>query len=609
MSRFSLVGPSYKSQSLNVDDELLMNFYIETVESQAGKGPLAMYPTPGLNVLYNLGSAPMRGIETAQGRTFAVQGTNFWELLSPTASPNKINRGNVVSDGQAVSMHGGGFQFLIASAGTAYLFDMNANTLTPVAALAGLTVLQVGWSDTFFTALAVNPGFNNKLYASFPGDGTNWPGLSVTIPSVFPDSAIATFVDHRELWVFGPKAIQPYFDSGNFPFPFDIISGAYIESGLAAPFSVAKLDNSLFWLGADERGNGVVRRAEGYVPKRVSNHAVEFAMQSYSTIADAIAYGYQDQGHDFYVLTFPTAEKTWVYDAATGMWHERGYWNVSNGTFTRHRAQFHTFNFGIHLVGDPTTGLVYQMAIPAQVGNNWTFVTDNGNPIRRVRRAPHISTEQEWTFHAKLQVDVETGLGPNPPFQGFALPTSITLADANGVPWSITVTDVGLISVQQIRLHPPQTLFLNDPGDTTAWQVVVSTLGILDTIPVAFNSGYPDALPFVSQGGGKNFVLQVTTLGVLTTVPNGIVPRGPLMMMKFSNDGGHTWSNEQTRDCGMAGEYSKRVIWWRLGRARDRVYEISCSDPIPWRIIDGYIEASPGFVPAERMISEARKRA
>ncbi|MFE1676613.1 hypothetical protein ACFMJE_18460, partial [Acinetobacter baumannii] len=81
----------------------------------------------------------------------------------------------------------------------------------------------------------------------------------------------------------------------------------------------------------------IVYRAVGYTGKRISTHAIEYAIQSYSTITDAIAFTYQQEGHSFYVLTFPTADKTWVFDVSTELWHERA--GFVDGEFTRHRAQ------------------------------------------------------------------------------------------------------------------------------------------------------------------------------------------------------------------------------------------------------------------------------
>src|SRR6185312_2041735 len=96
-----------------------------------------------------------------------------------------------------------------------------------------------------------------------------------------------------------------------------------------------------------------------------------------------------------------------------------------------------------------------------------------------------------------------------------------------------------------------------------------------------------------------------TGLGVVV----GGVPGEPQIALRWSDDGGRTWSNEHLAGAGKLGEYKKRVIWRRLGSSRDRIYEIVSTDATPWRIVEGYLEATPGFAPTERLTSELRKRA
>ncbi len=626
MARFGLVGPSYRSQSVNADCQTLINLYVENVESGQGKGPLALYCTPGLSLLYNLGQAAVRGLITGQGRTFAVAGTTLWELLAPTANPNKVNRGQVLSDGLPVSMASGPSQVLIVSAGNLYCFQLVAGTTTNatgvILAANSLTqipqynnatgygllqasVAQVGYGDGFFFALFSN---SNQIQASNALDGSSWQGVSQTAVSVFSDNVSAIFVDHRLLWVFGPKNTQPYFDSGNFPFPYDVIQGGFIEQGIAAPFSVAKIDNSIFWLGQDSLGNGIVWRANGYTPLRISTHAIEYALGTYATIADAICYAYQDQGHTFYVMNFPTAQKTWVYDSATQMWHERGFWNTQAGIFTQHRAGFHTFNFGIHLAGDPTTGAVYQQSI--------AILSDFGNAIRRVRRAPHISSEQARIFHSELQIDVEVGLGPT--FQGAAPPLVIPILDAAGALRNFQMGENGILQAPLVvggDTSTGTTIFMNDKANTTSWQIKVTAGGqITPVLQAKFIDSYPQVIQFVSVLGDQLWNLQLQNLGggiaIPQTVPIGIVGRGPEINLRWSNDGAATWSDPRVLDCGQAGQTLTRVIARQLGSARDRVYEISMSDAIPWRIIDAYLFTDPeDKQPTSRYASEARKRA
>ena len=309
-------------------------------------------------------------------------------------------------------------------------------------------------------------------------------------------------VNQRQIWFLGRKGSVVYYDSGAI-FPFDVVPGGFIENGITAPASLVKLDNSLFWLDGDERGNLIARRASGYTPSRVSNHAVENAWQNFSTGADAIGYTYQDRGHSFWVLYFPTANQTWVYDVATGSWHNRGFLN-SKGTIDAHHSQCHAFAFGKHLVGDWQSGNIYDMSI-AYTSDS---ISDVQSPIKRIRRSPHISTEQQWMFHQSVQIYLESGLGPQPP--------------------------------------------------------------LLDGMGVA---------------------------------------RDPQLMLRWSDDGGHTWSNQHMLDAGQSGQYTKRVILRRLGRSRNRVYEISTTDNISWRIIDAYLKADAAYKPQERLSDQLRKEA
>ncbi len=589
MSRFGLVGPSYSSQSLNADAQSTVNWYVEFIESQQGKSAMVLYPTPGLKAFFAaLDPGPVRGDFTINSRTFHVSGNNVYEV-GVLGTAIHTYAASIINDGLPVSFAGGPNQVLIASGGTGYVIDLTLNTLTPIPAGTLTNISMVAYIDGFFLALIKN---SNQIFASAPIDATTWPGLSTTKVSVFTDNVTSIIADHRELGVIGPRAAQVYYNSGNFPFPLDIIPGAFIEAGIVAQFSIVQLDNSVFWLGADQRGSGIVWRMQGYTPARVSNHAVEFAFQGYARIDDAIAYSYQDQGHAFYVLNFPTAQKTWVYDVTTNMWHERGFWNSQSGTFNQHKAQFHTFNFGKHLVGGSSSGTLYQMSIG--------FKDDFGNVIRRVRRAPHISQEQEWIFHSQLMVDFEVGLGPQPPLQGLSTSPPMILQDSSLVIWQVTCNSLGLLQSAP-GIGTPQTIILNDPQGTTSWKLGVTTLGLLTTTSVAFNAAYPTTAVILGANS-TSWDVGVTTVGNLTTVQDfSINPRDPMAMLSWSDDGGHTWSNEYSAGCGQAGQYKKRAIWRRLGRSRDRVYQLAVTDPIPWRIVEAYLMASPGYQPQERM--------
>jgi hypothetical protein len=500
MARFGLIGSSYTSQSLNVDCQKTENWYLEKIESEQGKSALALYPTPGTALFVALTDSPIRAEAIINGRMFAVAGATLFELFSDGTS---TNRGAVAKDAYPATISTSATQMLIVSAGVSYSYILATNTLAVIAGMLG-TPSMGGFSDGYFIVLLKD---TNTFQISNLEDVTTWDALDVTTVSEFPDNIVSMIIDHREIWLLGLTKSIGYENTGNADFPFEPIQSAYIEQGCGAKFSPCRMDNSFFFWGADERGSMIAWRMQGYLPVRISNHAIEFAVQGYSTSSDAVSYTYQDQGHSFWVTYFPTANKTWVYDASTGQWHERSY--LLNGVQTAHRSQCHVFAFGKHLVGDWASGNIYQLAIPKSDGaGGWLFVTDAGNPIRRVRRAPVISNENTRIFHSKITIDVETGLGP---------------------------------------------------------------------------------IPALTDGAGNN--------------------RAPQLMLRWSDNSGHTWSNEYLLNCGQGGEYRARAIKRRLGQSRNRVYEISASDAIPWRIVEGYVEASPGYGVTERVSTQMRKGA
>jgi hypothetical protein len=486
-----------------------MNAYCEQPESVGATSGMTMMHCPGLKVAYTLpGETAIPGEFTVNGRTF-VAGANFWELL---ANGTQINRGTLngppLSPTQIVCCQ---THMLILSNGNLYIFVLVAVTdsngvLHPANSFFAVNmaqlngpVLQIDFCDGYFFAVIQN---SNTFQVSNLEDGSTWNGLFISTISYFPDNITSMKVDHREVWFFSGKKTIAYYNVGaGFP-PFIPIQGAFLEDGAIATFGTVQANDTVCWIGQNDRGQGVAKMMGSYVGIRISTLAVEFAWQSYARLDDAIAYTYQDQGHNFWVIRFPTPNKTWVYDFSTSLWHERGFWQASSASYTAHRSTSHTFNFGKHLVGDWASGTVYDMSI--------NYYTDFGNTIRGLRRTPTIMAENKRIYFSHIEILMETGLGQMPP-----------LLDGNGQ------------------------------------------------------------------------------------------PRGPQLMMRWTNNGGKTWSNTFFLDCGQQGEFNKRVHKHQLGEARKRQFEFTWTDAVPWRFIDGFLEATsegkPIYPPTERASEQYRK--
>lgn len=482
MDKFGFVGATYQSLSPNVDAEDTINCYPEKIEGQ-GETPLALYGSEGLEIFVKINETSVPKIILAKGRTFAAS-SHLWELFETGPA---IDRGDLLGPPVVeLTMVYNPNQLLICNNGKLFVFTFATNVLVPVVnySTGGAIppVSQVAYTDGYF--LATLRG-TNSFQTSLLVDGTQWSALDIASISIFADPIVSMIIAFREPWFFGPKQTAVYYNSGAGDPPFIPIAGASLENGSGAQAGPVRIDNSIFWVDSDERGSLIARRANGYNPVRISNHAVETAWQSYSKTSDLVSYAYQINGHSFWMIYFPSADVTWCYDVSTQMWHKRGFWNGSRSTYGAHRSQCHQQAFGKHLVGDWGSGNIYNLSP--------TVYTDFGNPIRRLRRSPHVSTNQTWIYHRSMQLYCESGLGPIPP-----------LLDGNGQ------------------------------------------------------------------------------------------PRAPIINLAWSDDGGHKYSSEHPCPMGKGGEYNSRVVWRRLGRSKSRVYQVTFSDPAPFRIVDAYLIADGG---------------
>lgn len=395
--KFPFVGSAYKHRSVTVAAQRLVNMYIENVESPNEETRQVLIGTPGKLLFCTLPTSPMRGewVVQVSGRAFAAAGNALYEIF---ADGTYSARGTLNTSTGIVSMADNGLQLMLVDGLYGYILTLATNVFAQITDVDFPGADTVCFQDGYFIFNSPNTG---KFYITALYDGSSVNRLDVGTAEGTPDNIICLLNDHRFIWLFGTASTEVYFDSGNNSFPFDRVQNAYMEIGCAAKFSAAKLDNSVYWLGQDDKGRGLVYKAQNFSPIRISTHAIEFAIQSYSDISDAIAYTYQEEGHAYYVLSFPTGNATWVYDASTGEWFERAYLN--NGSMGRDLGSFHMFAFGKHLIGDYRNGNIYQSSLDVY--------TDNGAPIKRLRACQHLTNAGKFSFYSQFQVSLEMGQG------------------------------------------------------------------------------------------------------------------------------------------------------------------------------------------------------
>ena len=618
MADFGFVGPSYEAPSIYQDAQECINFYpeIDPLKQPGERGVVALYPTPGLtSLLLFQNQQEIRGMVTLSGgdimvvvcgpyvyaitasynttmvgqlnsttgrvgitdngiNVYIVDGTNryTWRISSPSAAVftgsisgttltvTAITNGTIginqalfgvgVTQATVITALGTGTggvgtytvnisqsiaseQMNSATAGAVVTGSISGTTMTVTAVTSG--ILYVGQTiqgagvtaQTIITALGTGTGGAGTYtvnYSQTIGSqtlyGLNWsvlpstdgafqggtnvdiidnyfvynrpdtqqfgassvlspisPTLSFSSKDGAPDDLVTLIVDHREIYLLGETSSEVWVDQGTIPFPFTRIPGTSTQHGIVAPFSMARLGNSFAYLSRNNRGQAQVVQMNGYVPQRISTHAVEATLAN-KDVSDAIAWTYQLEGHEVYVVSFPTLNLTWCYDIASGMWHKWLYTN-NEGQYERARGNCCAVFQGQVMVGDYANGKVYKL--------DKSNYTDDGQHVRRLRRAPHLVSDFQRQYFDELQIQFQPGVGS-------------------------------------------------------------------------------------ATGEGEN----------------------PQAMLRWSNDGGSTWSNEYWTSIGRMGKYANRAIWRRLGTARDRVFEVSITDPVKAVIVSANLKATGG---------------
>jgi hypothetical protein len=490
MPDFGFVGTSYVAPSIYQGDQECINFFaeIDTSKQPGDRGIVALYPTPGLTEEVQLFPTEVRGLHTMSGGTIliAVAGNRVYQVSTAfvatqigtlTTSTGQVSISDNIDLGYGL---------------TAYIVD-GPNRYTWVAATNTFTTLPP--TDGPWQGATVVDVVDNYNIYNEPGT-QNWActdlGSSLSTQALYgtadgsSDLLVTLIVNQRQVYLIGEVTTEVWTDVGNViagitSFPFQRVPGTSSQSGIVAKYSLARLGETFACVAKDNRGAATIEKMEGYTWVRISTHAVEQSLLN-SVVSDAIAYTYQIEGHEMYVVTFPSVGEyglTWVYDLSTKSWHKWLSWDSNLAVYKRHRSNCAAFFANKNIVGDFENGKIYSL-------DNAVY-TDDGNTIRRLRRAVHLTQDLQRQYFDSFQIQFQPGVGLN-------------------------------------------------------------------------------------TGQGND----------------------PQAMLRWSNDGGSTFSNEHWVSIGKIGNYVNRALWRRLGWSRDRIFEVVISDPVKTVIVSAELKMSAG---------------
>jgi hypothetical protein len=385
MGSLQLPVESYQLRSRPASSSRLVNCFAEPLPKGA-KTPYALSRAPGVAAWTTVGTGPISAIHSALGYLWVVSGVKLYRVdsnktvteLGTVGSPSRVDIANNIST------------VVVVNQPNAFYYDTTTSTFGQITDVdfTSRGATDVEFLDNYLLFVEPNSG---RFFGSDVGSATSFDGLSFATAEGSPDNLVGIKVDHRQALLFGEKSVEIWELVGGAGFPFARAANGYIEQGCFNGRTAAKQDNSVFWMAEDY----TVRRLDGITPTRISQTGIEQALGQV-TVGSGQAFSYSQEGHLFYVLTFP--EGTFVYDATTKEWHERQTYGYPYWLSWSH-AQF----AGLELVGDVSSNRIGYLSPD-------TFA-DWGTTQRMEWTYQPVYAAGNRAFHDRLEIIMETGTG------------------------------------------------------------------------------------------------------------------------------------------------------------------------------------------------------
>lgn len=439
--RIPLFGLGQASKSPYVTAKELQNMYAEQ-RPQGEKSIIVGFQTPGQALFTDFGATPARGgMEfDALNSAFIVHRGVLWEVNNAGV---QTNRGMLLTTTGRVSMSDNGTQIMIVDGQFGYIY----NTVTNV--FAQITDVDFPANPVTVTFLAgrfiVNLVDSSRFYVSDLYDGLSWDSLNFANAETSPDPIVAVLASNGQLVLFGTRTTEYWGQSGTLDFAFTLIQGTATEWGLAATWSLAKYDNSYAGLFKNRMGEVMVAKIAGYLPEKISTVDFDSIINGYMDVADASAYSYMLGGHPMFVINFPAAGFTWLFDGSTGIWSK-----LKSFGLTRHNGEFGFSFLNRTLISDYNEGRLYTLSA--------NELTDNGASIERSITSETVALPGlEWLSVDCLRLDMEVGVGTTVG-QGSDPQIGLEVSRDNGKTWGAqmwkTIGAIGeyLLTIEWRRL-------------------------------------------------------------------------------------------------------------------------------------------------------------
>lgn len=381
-----LIAPPHE----NVDDVQVDQWAATIVDAvpMIVEGKLHLMKRFGLTPFATLGTdAGVDGLywSDKQRTVLAVSASRVWKVTDSAGTKVELTGSSALNASAPVSFASDGTRVVMANGNNMVHTDFSALT-TMADTDAPSSVTHVAYLDGYVLANQVGTG---RCQFSNINDLLNWTALDFFSAESGPDNVVAIKEAYREIIALGRETVEFWANDG--VTPFSRLPGSAQPFGTEAPHSLALAGKTWMWLDHTRRmatmnGREVVNVSTPY----------DRVLQRYPAVDDAVGYVVSMDGYPLYVLNFPTARETLVYNYASQQWSKWGYWDSQRGIYQRYRGLSYCYarSWNLHLVGDHANGIIYRA--------DRNVFTDNGNAIRSLLRTGHVTHGSTFTKRSDI---------------------------------------------------------------------------------------------------------------------------------------------------------------------------------------------------------------
>ncbi|MBL4651271.1 MAG: hypothetical protein JKY53_00190 [Flavobacteriales bacterium] len=370
-----------------MSNQLALNFYVET--DPGGKEPVSQKPFPGLKP-FSTGDGFDRGLGELNNTLYKVSNTKLFKV-SDIGVQTLI--GTIEGELRCVLDEDEAGNLVITNNQTTpYAYDGTTLTKGTDADLPSAATV------TYINRRVVYDGIGGDVAFSDLDDPLSVNSANVIIAEAKPDNTLAVFAYKQQVYVFGEKSIQPLYNSGTGNPPYDFVLNATQENGLIAIHSISKNENFAYYLGSNKK----VYQLTGLASRPISDPSIGQAISKYSRVDDAFGVCFTLDDQNFYLLSFPSGNETWLFNERSVTWTNLAF--GTNGD--QHLISDYRFIYGKHLVSDRRNGNIYEL--------DFETYTDNGDIIQHVRKTVSVDAgvfgkPGFMVFMERLEIEIQPG--------------------------------------------------------------------------------------------------------------------------------------------------------------------------------------------------------